>query len=69
MAGYFSSCPPGCVRRVLHVHRLSTGGLDDPYARLRRPADVLNTAAYEERREADAARLRCAACTAVCAAG
>jgi uncharacterized protein (DUF2236 family) len=34
---------------------MSTGALDDPYARLRRTADVLNKAVYGERREADAA--------------
>ena len=37
---------------------MSTGALDDPYARLRRTADVLNTAVYGERARADAATER-----------
>ena len=34
---------------------MSTGALDDPYARLRRTAEVLNTAVYGDRADADAA--------------
>lgn len=37
---------------------MSTGALDDPYARLRRTADVLHTAVHGEREEADAATSR-----------
>jgi uncharacterized protein (DUF2236 family) len=37
---------------------MSTGALDDPYARLRRTADVLNAAVYGERDRADAATAR-----------
>lgn len=37
---------------------MSTGALDDPYARLKRTADVLNAAVYGERDIADAATSR-----------
>jgi uncharacterized protein (DUF2236 family) len=37
---------------------MSTGALSDPYARLKRTADVLNTAVYGEQAEADAATAR-----------
>lgn len=37
---------------------MSTGALHDPYARLKRTADVLNTAVYGERAQADAATAR-----------
>jgi len=37
---------------------MSTGALDDPYARLRRTADVLDTIIFGERSDADAATAR-----------
>ena len=37
---------------------MSTGALDDPYARLRRTAEVLNAAVYGERDQADVATTR-----------